>query len=65
MAIFGLLALFAIYAQGVSTAQELPLSPDELAQSVDSGARIDWNSVWKRLERTDQPPVGLHCGDPR
>jgi hypothetical protein len=65
MSRFGVVVFVAIWAQGVSNAQEAPLSPFDLAQSVDSVARIDWNSAWKRLGRTDEPPAALHCGDPR
>jgi hypothetical protein len=41
------------------------LSPFELAESIDSGALIDWNTTWKRLGRTDAAPEFPHCGDPR
>ena len=41
------------------------MSPFELAQSVDSGALIDWKAVWKTLGRTELPPLLPHCGDPQ
>lgn len=62
------LALLAISscAPGIAVAQSAPLSPFELAQSIDSGSPIDWNATWKKLGRTDEPPPSLvHCGDPQ
>lgn len=60
-------ALFAvsIWAQDVPGAHGAPLSPFDLAQSIDSGTSIEWNLTWTRLGRSEAPPQLLpECGSP-
>ncbi len=53
------------WSQDVSGVRSVPLSPFDLAQSIDSGSFIDWKLEWKRLAATGNAPALPPCGDPQ